>query len=145
MERFICKQCGDGNECELTSHGLEDFPDVCPFKMIKEPEWEHEPSAGVTFDTDVTIDDIVLQEQFEKCKNFQPMFCDSSMCPCCTFCNRNIALEYHKQNDICPKCHGAGISNSIEAGSLKFISYKCNVCGGTGWFPVDFVRREFTK
>lgn len=70
----------------------------------------------------------------ENCPQFSPDFCEDDMCADCGCSDKNWRLEWHKNFDICPKCHGLQIMSRIK---LPFISFTiiCNVCGGTGSFP----------
>lgn len=67
------------------------------------------------------------------CPAYNNEYCDSAMCPECSFCNRNIALEYAKINNLCPKCYGyhvVSVYTNVDSFTSK--SIVCNVCGGTG-------------
>jgi hypothetical protein len=93
---------------------------------------------GVDIPKNNNVIEELIQKHMHICPAYVRMYCDTGMCQDCSFCNRNIALEYAKINKICPKCHGHHNVVSVYTNGYSFISKTsvCNVCGGTGKYPV---------
>lgn len=78
------------------------------------------------------IDELIKKHMLQ-CPVLDSAYCDYDMCTECPFCNRNIALEYHRQNNLCPTCGGFQFVSSMR--HCVSTTRTCNVCGGTGKYP----------
>lgn len=83
------------------------------------------------------IEDMITNEM-ELCHGYDSNYCDIYMC---IDCGANfhkeakvLKYEYHKQNNMCFKCHGLQIVSTLELNVSNFKSKTrtCNNCGGTG-------------
>ena len=80
----------------------------------------------------------LIRERMTFCESYDDRFCDDMICPECSCCDKNLRYEAHKQNRICPKCHGLQIYSSMNPDVLfRSITSECNVCAGTGSFIVS--------
>lgn len=72
-----------------------------------------------------------IQDHMKHCEGFDVMYCSDDMCPQCPQCDKNIALEWFKQHDICPKCYGIGLFSGLSRGFVS-VTRLCNLCAGNG-------------
>ena len=74
-----------------------------------------------------------LIDWMKQCSGYSKNFCDEFMCPECNWCDRNLAVEYHKEKNICVKCHGMEVYSRFIFNTTS-ATRLCNQCGGTGRF-----------
>lgn len=67
------------------------------------------------------------------CEGYNKEFCDATICFECNKFDKNLSIEFHKLNNLCPRCQGFTIISMFMSEFLSATT-TCNQCGGSGKF-----------